>query len=275
MMGTDTEKISVFVCGVQKGGTTSLHSHFDEHRDLQNPREKEIHFFDDETVNWADPDYGRLHSYFSDPAGSRLRCDITPIYQFWPESLHRIALYNPLAKLIFLFRDPFERALSHWAMEYARGAENLDFASAIREGRQRLAGLPRTSPKWRVFSYLERGLYGQQVAEAKRYFSDSQLLFLRSEDLRNDHASALKQIQQFLGISAFPDTGAKRAHGRYATPGTAEPTEADLALVAEFVVADMQKFTEICGLDVSSWPTQKIGAGAKIGSDLQKIANAS
>ncbi|WP_395337628.1 sulfotransferase (plasmid) [Novosphingobium sp. BL-8H] len=250
------ENVSVFVCGAQKGGTTSLYAHFLEHPDLQDPNEKEIHFFDDETVDWHDPCYDLLHARFDGPAGARLRYDITPIYQFWPNALSRIAEYNPDAKLIFLFRDPYERALSHWAMEFARRAENLDFRRAIREGRNRLSDLPRNAPAWREYSYLERGLYGEQIEKALQLFPADQMLFLRSEDLRDDHVTTLKSIEEFLGISPFPDTGPKREHRRYATPETSGAGPDDLALIARFVALDLEKFSQLSGLDISGWPTR-------------------
>ena len=251
------ELISVFVCGAQKGGTTSLFNYFCEHPDLQAPDRKELHFFDNEGVDWANPDYERLHGHFAERAGSRLRFDITPIYSFWPDALERIAAYNPLAKLIFLFRDPYERAVSHWAMEFGRGSENLDFSHAIREGRARLDGLPRSADPWRVFSYLERGRYGEQVERALRFFPKDNLLFLRSEDLRDDHSATLEKISHFLGIGPFPEVAPKREHGRYPTDGAVGPGPDDLAYVAKFVAADLQHFKDLSQLDITNWPTQK------------------
>src|SRR5271163_989725 len=151
--------LSIFGCGVQKGGTTSLYAHLCQHPALSSPSQKELHFFDDETNDWASPDYKALQSFFPSDDGRRLRFEITPIYIFWPPSIERVRAYNPAAKLIFLFRDPFERAWSQWCMEYARGNESLPFAEAIREGRQRMEGLPPLAWERRVFTYVERGLY--------------------------------------------------------------------------------------------------------------------
>jgi hypothetical protein len=247
------EKIAVFVCGTQKGGTTSLFGYFCEHPNLQSPDRKELHFFDNEGVDWESPNYKRLHSHFADLADSRLRFEITPVYSFWPGSLERIASYNPDAKLIFLFRDPYERAVSHWAMEYGRGAENLDFSQAIREGRTRLHGLSRNADPWRVFSYLERGRYGEQVERALRLFPRENLLFLLSEDLRNDHIATLDKISCFLGIMPFPNCAPKSEHSRYSTCGAVGPRSGDLAHVAEFVEDDLNLFKDLTGIDISRW----------------------
>lgn len=256
------EVVSVFVCGAQKGGTTSLFSYFCEHPGLQPPDRKELHFFDDEGVDWSNPDYDRLHGHFACRADGRLRFDITPIYSFWPRALERIATYNSQAKLIFLFRDPYERAVSHWAMEFGRGSENLDFSQAIRDGRSRINGLPRNSDPWRVFSYLERGRYGEQVEAALKLFPREHLLFLRSDDLRDDHSTALGTISRFLGIEPFPISSSKREHGRYATVGAVGPRPGDLMYVAEFVACDMERFKASTQLDIANWPTQNCGLQA-------------
>lgn len=249
--------ISIFGCGVQKGGTTSLHAHFCEHPDLSPPSRKEIHFFDDEARNWTAPDYGALDAFFPPDDGGRLRFEITPIYSFWPPSIERIRTYNSAAKLIFLFRDPFDRAWSHWRMEYARGDESLPFAEAIRERRIRMEGLPPLAQERRVYSYIERGLYSEQVRRALAHFPREQLLFLRSEDLRDNHVDTLARIAAFLGVSPFPDTGPKREHMRRDVDFPSARTETDRAFVAHLVRDDLQEFATLTGLDVSGWSTMR------------------
>jgi hypothetical protein len=67
-------KVDVFICGVQKGGTTSLFSYFCEHprlvppRDKDRPRVKEPHFFDNEDLDWSSPDYRQLHELYPETA---------------------------------------------------------------------------------------------------------------------------------------------------------------------------------------------------------------
>ena len=61
------KRISIFGCGVQKGGTTSLYAHFCEHPELSPPSRKEIHFFDDERVDWTAVDYRAIFYTFFSP----------------------------------------------------------------------------------------------------------------------------------------------------------------------------------------------------------------
>lgn len=250
-------KVSIFGCGVQKGGTTSLHAYFCEHPELSAPVQKELHFFDDESRDWSAPGYAALEALFAGDDGAKLRFDITPIYGFWPPSIARIQAYNPQARLIYLFRDPFERAWSQWRMEYARGFETLPFSEAIRAGRDRLACLAPLARERRIYTYVERGGYAGQVRRVLRHFPREQVLFLRSQDLRHDHAATLRQIAGFLGIAPFADTGPKCEQPFAFTAPPTPPDLADLEHIAALLGDEMRAFAALSGLDITGWPVMQ------------------
>jgi hypothetical protein len=58
--GYASGRVSVFIGGVQKGGTSALHAYLARHPDLCPPPRKELHFFDDETRDWRWPCGGAL-----------------------------------------------------------------------------------------------------------------------------------------------------------------------------------------------------------------------
>ena len=213
--GSVSAKVSFLVAGVQKGGTTALFDYLNEHPNLRLPAIKEAHFFDDETgVDWSSPDYGAYHALFSaeEGGGPKLLGEATPIYIYWPRSLERIVDYNPAMRMILIFRDPIERAWSHWKMEYARGAETRPFAWCIREGRVRVAEDADTPGYHRVHSYVERGLYGAQVERLLTLFPREQVLFLRSDELRTDPARILCNVCDFLHAPRFVQITPKESH---------------------------------------------------------------
>src|SRR6476661_6425498 len=148
-----------FIIGVQKGGTTALDRFLRKHSQVQMAKVKELHFFDDDSLNWERPDYTRLHEAFDWEAPNPvMRGEATPIYSYWPNSIQRLRNYNRNAKLILSLRHPSFRAYSHWRMEVSRGAENLSFSAAIKPaGRQRVS--QSTNGVHRVYSYVERGFY--------------------------------------------------------------------------------------------------------------------
>jgi len=202
--------VNFLVVGVQKAGTTALYDYLSEEPGVSLSREKETHFFDDESLDWSRPDYARYHRGF-EAGAPRLRGEATPIYSYWPNSLERIRAYNPAMRLILLLRDPVARAWSHWRMEFARGVERAPFGWCIREGRQRLF----EAEPWghhREFSYVERGFYGEQAERLYGLFSVKQVLILRSEDLRADPAAALARIRRFLDLPPGAPPRPREAH---------------------------------------------------------------
>ena len=250
--------VSVSAAGVQKAGTTSLFAPFREHPELVTPNIKEPHFFDDESLDWNAPDCRRLHACFPDSPVSGLRVDVTPISLFRLPSLGRIRDDNPAARLVLLFRDPIERAWSHWCVEYARGAESRPFAEAIRDGRKRLGG-DRLSPSWRVYSYVERGLYTEQAERALALFPRTSILWLRSQDLLDRHRDVLATISEFLGIGPFPDNGPRREFRRANIPYPSELTARDIDFLAELFRDDVVRFAALTGLEVGDWLTVRSG----------------
>ena len=195
---SEDAKATFLIGGVQKGGTTALHRYLADLPHLSLASVKETHFFDDEEiVDWSAPDYGRFHAMFT-PDDGRPRGEATPIYLYWPNCLERIARYNPDIRLIFIFRDPVERAWSHWRMEYARDWETEPFAWAIREGRARVDS-PEAPGFHRVFSYVERGFYAAQIKRVFELFDPTQVLLLSSESLKTEPDAVLARICRFVG----------------------------------------------------------------------------
>lgn len=250
---TAAGKVGFLVAGVQKGGTSALFEYLRDLPGLQLPDVKEAHFFDDEErVDWASPDYAPYHALFS--ADDRLRGEATPIYLYWPKSLERIAAYNPAMKFILLFRDPIQRAWSHWKMEYAKRKESETFQWCIREGRNRLIpGDPQAPGHHRVYSYVERGFYGAQVARLLSLFPARQCLFLRSEDLRDAPCAALRRISSFLDLSDPPAITPRTVHAarRQNYPSRLEPD--DIHLLAQLYAPDMIEFSNLTGIDSTDW----------------------
>nr|WP_278254253.1 sulfotransferase [Sphingobium sp. BYY-5] len=173
-----------------------------------------------------------------------MRFEVTPAYSFWPQSMDRLQRYNPDARIILLFRDPFERAWSHWCMQYARGKETLSFASAIRTERHRLEGLPPDAVERRYFSYVGRGRYGSQLRRILALFPRDQLLLLTAEAFARDQSGILASISDFLGIDGFPPMPPAWEHRRPAIPYPCEPRDEDRALIYDLLREEMDELAE-------------------------------
>jgi hypothetical protein len=98
--------------GAQKAGTTWLHENLRHHPGLYLPAEKEIHYFD-----------GNFHKsllFYSNKFKSgalRVKGEITPAYSIIPpERIRFIHTIMPEVRLIFLMRNPIDRAWSQALM---------------------------------------------------------------------------------------------------------------------------------------------------------------
>jgi hypothetical protein len=201
-----TKRVDLIIVGVQKAGTTALFKLLGSHADIAPSSRKETHFFEDENLDWAAPDYGRYSSFFELADPEQIWFEATPSYSLWPRSLDRIAAYNPDVKLILSFRDPIERAYSHWSMQRERGTEPLSFGDAIRVGRQRLDRSGPLSRDWRKYSYVERGLYAEQVSRVLARFCADQVKFVSAHELLRDQDRTLAGITDWLRIAPLRAT---------------------------------------------------------------------
>ena len=223
--------------GAQKAGTSALAAYLSMHPSIRLPRAKEAHVFDapdfDDAADTPSIDARYAASFPLDPrtdASGALHGDATPIYMFHPTLVARIARYNPRMRWIILLRDPVDRAISHWHMERARGADRWPMLPAMLLEDWRLHGhaddLRQLSPL-RTYSYRRRGDYARQLDTLYSTFPHDQLLVLRSSDLRDAPAATLSHVHRFLGVTQRVPVDHDLApvfEGRYAVPGPLAPT---------------------------------------------------
>ncbi|MFS8039264.1 sulfotransferase family protein [Xanthobacter sp. AM11] len=251
-------RVQFVVVGVQKAGTTALFHFLAKHPKVTVPDLKELHFFDDDRRCWNAPAYGEYHRKFPWRWGG-LRGEATPSYIWWPQALERLAAYNPRMRIIVIFRDPVMRAHAHWRMTRERGYETLDFSTAIRSGRNRMAGVAPDDQAIRRFSYVERGFYGAQSARLLSLFPREQVLMLRQEDLSSDHDSTLRRVFDFLGLPDHRIAQERVFEGTFRAPLAA----ADADLLADIYADDMARFEHLTGLDISVWTRLKHRRGTE------------
>lgn len=205
--------VNFVICGTQKGGTTALDAYLREHPEVCMANRKEVHFFDhEEYFANGNPDYSKYHVFFNPNKTHKVLGEATPIYMYWRDSPKRIFEYNREMKIIVILRNPVERAYSHWNMERSRHADNLSFRDAINTESERCGeALPY---QHRVFSYIDRGHYLDQLRRIWEYFPKEQVLVLKNADLKLSPEETLNQAASFLGITPFNYIEEKDVHSR-------------------------------------------------------------
>lgn len=239
------QHLAFVVAGVAHSGAEALFDALCASPAVCAPRQRTLHFFDDETRDWARPDYGGYHAQFEAPAG-RLMGEVSTDYLYWPQALERIAAYSPKIKLIVTLRDPARRAWAHWRSARQIGAEAAAFAWCIRAGRQRLfAATP-----WgfhRTYSYVERGFYGEQVARLTGLFPREQVLFVPTGDPPLMSNEMLEPVWAFLDVAPNtveppPDNAPAPSEEAY------DLTPEDVAHLRQVYARDQDRLAVLTGL---------------------------
>lgn len=195
---------SFFVVGAQKAGTSSLHQRLCEYPAIRLPLIKETHFFssDDQFARGIDW-YLRQ---FPEIAPDSIVGEVAPDYLFSPSAPGRIKSLISRPRLIFIFREPLQRAYSHYLMSVRNGYENLPFAQALRMEPERM----NTGRGSKFMSYFSRSLYVEQLHRYLNLFPREDMLFLKFEDLVDQGATGLEtflKIAEFIGLRVEPGRG--------------------------------------------------------------------
>lgn len=240
--------VDFLVVGAQKSGTTALDKYLREHDEIEMAIKKEVHFFDNEKNFVKKVDYSKYHSSFNNHQDAALKGEITPIYMYWSDSIKRIWEYNPNMKIIVVLRNPIERAYSHWNMERDRNADFLSFSEAIRTECQRCKeALPL---QHRVYSYVDRGFYSEQIRRIHRFFSEDQVLIIKQESLKFDLSNTLSKICEFLGVKDFSSIQNKDVHSR---KYTSKISKEDFIYLKGLFSGEIKTLENILGWDCSDW----------------------
>ena len=239
-------RVDFVIGGTQKGGTSALDSFLRQHPEICMPTtRKELHFFDREEDN---TDYKKYHANFKPKPHHRVIGEASLIYMYWETAPGRIWRYNPKMKWILALRNPVERAFSAWNMETKRGKEKLSFAEAIAKETERCReALPL---QHRVYSYVDRGFYAQQVRRLFNIFGRDSCLILLSEELRNDHKKTLNRVFEFLGVdSSFVPPEASVFEQEYSN----KIDNQFRSRLIDIFQLDIKELEKLLGRDLASW----------------------
>lgn len=183
---------NLVIIGAMKCGTTALHRLLDEHPDIAMACGKELNFFfgpaADQGENAASTWHRGLGWYASQfDASAAIRGESSPGYTSpdHPEVAGRMAAVLPGVRLVYVVRDPIERAISQYRHHRADGTEPRTVADALLDpGSQ----------------YIARGRYFDRLIPFLRKFGREQILVVSQEDLLNDPGHSLSRLRRFLGV---------------------------------------------------------------------------
>ena len=231
-----------------KCATTALHAYLDAHPDIAMWPGKEANFFTGDEAPTGEPEdwwrHGQWHRgvdwYASlfDPA-AKLRGESSPGYTAPdnPLAAERMCHVIPEARLVYLVRDPVERAVSQYAHHKRDGDEQRPVEEALLD--------PDAQ-------YVARSRYFERVRPFLECFEREQLLVVVQERLRDQRRAELRRIYGHVGADGdwWDDSLEREWHvgdGRVAIPD-------DLAVALhERVEDDVQLLRDLLDEDIPEW----------------------
>jgi hypothetical protein len=225
--------------GAQKSGTSWLHLNLRQHPDAFLPELKELHYFDQ---RFQEP-LATYAKYFS-PARNRIKGEITPAYAILPvEHIRYIRAVMPNLRLIFLMRNPIERAWSHAVMILVTqaGREFADVSPA------------EFIEHFRSEANLSRGDYQTVIENWLSVFDSEQLYLGLFERIADRPIELLREIFRHLGLRE--DVNWEEFPYRekvYAGPGIAMPAEYR-GILRDLYAPKIRRLRGILGPCVDEW----------------------
>ena len=184
------KRVELIVIGAMKCGTTTLADLLARHPEVCFCSNKEPDFFSKDP-DWRDH-LAEYHAQFSDP--TKKWAEASTSYTFYPHFTRRVWKdlyeYNPDLKLIYLYRDPVARCISHYMHVYERGYIDHTLEGAIK-------GVPLI---------VNNSRYAMQVKPYIEQFGRQNVLLMDLDELAGARSQALSRIADFTGlaINGFP-----------------------------------------------------------------------
>ncbi|TKB43528.1 sulfotransferase domain-containing protein [Thalassotalea mangrovi] len=204
---------SFIVLGARHSGTAALVKYLRQHPQLHHTFQSQTHYFDGGLAKNQD-NFDNGESWYR--AHFPLRKELAPgqqcfesstFYSFHPLAAERIKELLPGVKIIFILRNPIDRAICHYTDEKNARREYLPLIKALQMEEQRLSWSLTTqdyrSDAFLHATYKSRGHYKEQIERFLRYFDRQHIKIISIEEFNKSPLKILEQLYQFIGISNF------------------------------------------------------------------------
>ena len=241
--------------GAPRSGTSWLYALARRHPQIAmaEPMTPEPKFFLVDELWQLGIDYYSEKWFDSLPAG-RVLGEKSTNYLESPEVAERIHRALPGIKLLFLLRDPVDRAYSNYLWSRQNGLETETFERALVLEEQRERDLAPHLRYARPHAYFSRGLYAEHLVRFYDRFSRKQILVLRYEDVRSCPEDIGKAFHRFLGVTEMPALARDLGRINATRCSQSEPLSPLLRhQLAERYSGDNLKLAALVGLDFEMW----------------------
>jgi hypothetical protein len=202
---------NLFIIGAMKSGTSSLHEYLGEHPDIFMSSLKEPQYFSNKK-NYGE-NREEYRALFKEAGNAKYAGESSTNYTklpVYPDVARRLFEFNPEGKLIYLMREPFERALSHYWHSFSRGRDSRPISQALQ-----------------TEDYLAFSHYARQLQPYISLFGRGALYLCTTEEMKENAQQLCSKIFSWLDIDACFTPAAM--HNRFNVTPEAVPIIPDKA----------------------------------------------
>ena len=242
------------IAGAPRSGTTWLYQLLDRHPDvyMAKPVRPEPKFFLVDDLYAKGIDFYR-DTWFAGRSGQRAAGEKTTNYLESPEAAERIHRHLPDVRLVFILREPSQRAYSNWAWSRMNGMESEDFERALALEDERERTVTERLKYARPHAYFSRGLYASMLAAYTTRFPREHILYLKFDDIVFNPAGLAARLHQFIGVEPRPsDTAGLDVVNPSEIGGDAMPDDVRHRLRARYR-ASIEQLVSLAGPEFSAW----------------------
>ena len=191
--------------GAPRSGTTWLYALLDRHPDvyMAKPVKPEPKFFLVDSL-YAKGIEHYAATWFGEVPAGRIAGEKSTDYLESAVAAERIQRHLPGVKLVFVLREPVDRAYSNYLWTRMNGLETERFERALELEDERERTLPERLKFTRPYAYFSRGLYADLLQPYLDRFPRQQVLILKFEDMARDPGELAGRLHDFLQIPRRP-----------------------------------------------------------------------
>lgn len=247
-----------FIAGAQRSGTTYLYQQCAEHPQIEMAlpvRPEPKYFIQQWNADSTPATY--VARYFGHKVGATVYGEKSTSYIEIESAAQRIAQLIPDAKIVFVLRNPFDRAISNYRFSVKHGVEQASLAEAMYHEATRRHNYDATKISVSPFAYLQRGRYIDYIRMYERYFDASQIHVMIYEQMTHD-VSVIQRLYAFLDVDAafVPQSRGEVVNANDSDSDSDSAPQIDDALSrymhAYFAASNDELFMRL-GYEVSDW----------------------
>lgn len=227
---------SFIIIGTMLCGSTSLHYYVRQHPKISTTKIEGSNYF----TNNFEKGIKSYRSQFPILKGNTLSCETSVDYLPSKIAPKRILKTMPNCKFLVIFRNPVDRAYSHYINELLAKRLDVSFEQALE-----IEKTGNHSNSKANFNFVKQGLYEQQLREWYRYFPKEQFHLIKSEVLMNDTTNTMNNIFKFVGLFDYKISATEKKHVQKYDPMNAKTRDK----LAEVFKEPNKKLTELTGID--------------------------